>query len=143
MKILCLVIGYFLYIAAAFAGDSSTVEISVTGFRSHIGICRCLIFHHENGFPESVQDADTALAQPVAGDTVRFSIRLRYGTYAVSVLHDENANGKMDKTWYGKPVEGIGTSNNPVIKLSSPSYSAASVVIDKIHSLLNIKLQYL
>ncbi|MFT7428384.1 MAG: hypothetical protein ACI9IZ_000868 [Nonlabens sp.] len=36
------------------------------------------------------------------------------GDYAVIVLHDKNANGKMDFSANGMPQEAYGTSNNPM-----------------------------
>ncbi|WP_109832110.1 DUF2141 domain-containing protein [Reichenbachiella versicolor] len=44
------------------------------------------------------------------------------GTYAVSILHDQNANGKMDKTNYGKPTEPYGFSNNAKGFFGPPSF---------------------
>lgn len=37
------------------------------------------------------------------------------GAYAVSVVHDENGNGKLDSNLVGLPVEKYGFSNNPVL----------------------------
>jgi uncharacterized protein (DUF2141 family) len=34
--------------------------------------------------------------------------------YAVSVFHDENSNGKLDRNLLGIPREGVGASNNAV-----------------------------
>jgi uncharacterized protein (DUF2141 family) len=48
------------------------------------------------------------------------------GTYAVSVLHDENGNGKMDINVFGIPTEGWAVSNNVVTHMHAPSYEQAS-----------------
>jgi len=34
------------------------------------------------------------------------------GTYAISIIHDENENKKLDKNFFGIPTEGYGFSNN-------------------------------
>ncbi len=34
------------------------------------------------------------------------------GTYAISVIHDENENKELDKNFFGVPKEGYGFSNN-------------------------------
>ena len=34
------------------------------------------------------------------------------GTYAVSLFHDENSNGKLDTNFLGIPREGVGASND-------------------------------
>lgn len=42
---------------------------------------------------------------------IRFE-NLELGAYAIKYIHDENANGKLDKTFMGIPKEGYGISNN-------------------------------
>ena len=34
------------------------------------------------------------------------------GTYAISIIHDENENKRLDKNFFGIPTEGYGFSNN-------------------------------
>jgi uncharacterized protein (DUF2141 family) len=48
------------------------------------------------------------------------------GTYAVSVLHDENSDGKMDFNWMGMPTKGYGFSNDAKATLLPPSFDTAS-----------------
>ena len=54
--------------------------------------------------------------QPVKGSEVVFHVTdLPPGNYAVSVMHDENGNGKLDTNFMGIPIEGYGFSNNPQV----------------------------
>ncbi|WP_421801213.1 DUF2141 domain-containing protein [Flagellimonas sp.] len=56
---------------------------------------------------------------------------LRPGTYAISVLHDENKDGEI-KMGLLLPKEGIGFSNFKAIGLSNrPNFSKASFMLDK------------
>jgi uncharacterized protein (DUF2141 family) len=48
------------------------------------------------------------------------------GTYAVSVFHDENSNGKLDTNFMGIPREGVGASNDAKGHLGPPKFDAAS-----------------
>jgi len=43
------------------------------------------------------------------------------GVYAISIFHDENENGKLDKNFLGIPIEGYGFSNNirPILRGAS------------------------
>jgi uncharacterized protein (DUF2141 family) len=34
------------------------------------------------------------------------------GTYAITIYHDEDNDGEMDRRWYGPPKEGYAFSNN-------------------------------
>jgi uncharacterized protein (DUF2141 family) len=48
------------------------------------------------------------------------------GTYPLTVIHDENMNGKLDTTWLGIPTEGYGFSNDAKALLGTASFYAAS-----------------
>ncbi len=53
------------------------------------------------------------------------------GIYAVSILHDENKNGKIDKGFI-LPKEGIGFSNYPTIGLTNrPNFKKASFELNQ------------
>jgi uncharacterized protein (DUF2141 family) len=55
------------------------------------------------------------------------------GTYAISILHDEDESGDMEMGGFLNliPQEGFGFSNNPVIGLSEPSFSDCKFAIDE------------
>jgi uncharacterized protein (DUF2141 family) len=46
----------------------------------------------------------------------------RPGTYAVSVFHDENSNGKLDRNILRMPKEGVGVSNNAAGHFGPPKF---------------------
>ena len=54
------------------------------------------------------------------------------GKYAISILHDENENGKIDKKFLvPMPSEGVGVSNYESIGLfNRPNFSKASFRVD-------------
>ena len=51
---------------------------------------------------------------------------LNAGTYAVSVFHDENNNGTLDRNWFGFPTELTAMSNNPKRRMHRPTFDAAT-----------------
>lgn len=55
--------------------------------------------------------------------TLRFA-DLAPGNYAISVMHDENGNGKLDSNILGIPKEAYGFSNNPRV-MRKPTYDEA------------------
>lgn len=62
------------------------------------------------------------------------------GTYAFSLFHDENGNGKMDfRTWI--PKEPYGFSNNPRAKWSKPSFSKCSFSVNNSDVTIEVNLQ--
>jgi len=73
------------------------------------------------------------LKTPVEGKIVKAiseSIEVKFenvrdGDYALSVVHDANGNGELDKTKLGIPREGFAFSNNVMGKKGPPSYQKA------------------
>jgi uncharacterized protein (DUF2141 family) len=66
-----------------------------------------------------------------------------HGTYAVSVIHDEDGDGKLDTSWLGIPREGVGVSMNAKGKAGPPKYKDAKFVLDAAEKKLKIKVRYL
>ena len=60
------------------------------------------------------------------------------GTYAVSVLHDMNANGRMDFETNGMPKEPYGMSNNEMA-MGPPTFGSASFEVGNEDVELNIR----
>lgn len=64
------------------------------------------------------------------------------GTYAVSVMHDENADGTLNTGSFGIPREGFGFSQNPEIGTSAPEFSEAAIVVVGRETTTQVKLIY-
>ena len=64
------------------------------------------------------------------------------GVYAVSVFHDENSNGNLDFTWYGKPDEGLGSSRNAKGFLGPPSFDDAKFNFTNSIDTVKIQIHY-
>lgn len=47
-------------------------------------------------------------------------------TYAISVFHDENSDGKLATNFIGIPREGVGASNNAKGRFGPPKFDAAA-----------------
>jgi len=95
---------------------TDTLTVRVTGARNAKGKIIVYLFRDPQGFPTNASkilrqqritiDPSTMTAQVVFKD-------LPPGIFAVTVLHDENDNGKMDTNFLGIPTEGTGASNDP------------------------------
>ncbi len=92
---------------------------------------------------ESTTESTTenATESPAAALSVTFA-DLELGTYAVSVLHDENADNQLNTGNFGIPAEGFGFSQNPAIQASAPDFSEAAVVVAGPNSTTEIELVY-
>jgi len=133
----------FLFHNEILANDSIHVHVTVVGFKNEKGTCRLLLFKEQKGFPENPTYAILALNSNINKDSTHFHFKVIPGVYAISILHDENTNGKIDKTWYGKPTEGFGVSNNPKIRRSIPAFKESRINVDERNNSLLIRLNYL
>lgn len=64
------------------------------------------------------------------------------GTYAVSVLHDENEDGQLNTGTFGIPTEGFGFSQNPDIRTGAPDFSEAAIVVVGTKATTQVELIY-
>ena len=64
------------------------------------------------------------------------------GTYGLSLIHDENANGRLDK--FGPiPKEGFGFSRNPSIRFGPPAFNDVSFAVGAGRSSHAVRVRYL
>ena len=108
--------------------SASTSELTVRfeKLRNTEGTVKYLIFSGPEGFPDT---PEKAIKQGVfEAIKVQEGLRLELapGHYAISIIHDENNNDKLDTNFMGIPKEGFGFSNNPRIFFGPPSFEKAS-----------------
>ncbi len=110
---------------------TSTIYVNVGTFRNQKGALGCRLFAAAAGFPET--SAGTIEKRVViAGGTARCDFEsVAPGTYAVSVMHDENDNRKLDKNLFGIPTEGYGVSNNRTHAMSAPTWEESKFVVER------------
>ena len=103
------------------------IHVDVGGLRSDKGQMLCALFSSAEAVPTK---ADKAIARLTAKIAERQAIcdftGVAPGTYAVSVVHDENSNGKLDRNFIGMPREGVGASNDAKGHMGPPKFNAAS-----------------
>jgi uncharacterized protein (DUF2141 family) len=96
----------------------------VDGLRSGNGVVRICVTSHADHFPDCHSDPDARRVTVPAGQPVPEFTGLPSGEYAVSLFHDENRNGKLDRM-AGIPKEGVGFSNNPRLMFGPPRFIQA------------------
>jgi uncharacterized protein (DUF2141 family) len=116
------------------------VTVTVTGVRNAKGVVAALIFDKEKGFPSEVKvAAHQAQIAAKPGTVVLKFNGVPAGRYAVSVLHDEDKNGKLATNFIGVPREGVGVSNG--FGNAKPKFAKALTDV-KPGDNLTIALQY-
>ena len=115
-----------LLTAAADAAEPITLNLVLTGLRSSAGEVRVCVWSEGNGFPDCRKSENVRRLAAPAAPEVRFAVEgLAPGSYAVSVIHDENDNRKLDKNFMGIPTEGVGFSHNPRVTFGPPAFAKA------------------
>ncbi|MFD1787594.1 DUF2141 domain-containing protein [Sphingomonas floccifaciens] len=124
------------------ASPVGRLEVDVDNLRSAKGVIQLCLTSDPTNFPNCVDDA-RALRRtvPAASKSVRFDA-LPVGGYAIAVIHDENANSKLD-TLMGIPREGFGFSRNPAIHFGPPKFGAARFTLEAGGSMQDIRMKYL
>jgi uncharacterized protein (DUF2141 family) len=112
--------------------ETFSLTIEVDGLRNSKGVVQFSLYNKDGTIPdEHFKKYFKKEVTGISGDkaTVTF-FNLPEGKYAVNVLHDENKNGKIDKSFL-MPKEGVGFSNYTSIGLSNrPKFSKASFGLD-------------
>jgi len=127
MKTFLLAIILSLIHAATMAQGELT--ITIRNIRKIKGSMLVGLFDNETAFPK-VPIIGKVISVTADSLTITFN-DLSAGTYAISVVHDENNNGKLDTNFLGIPKEGFAFGNNAMGTFGPPSFKNAQISIIK------------
>lgn len=122
--------------------NSSPLLIRFTGLRNNEGQIAIGITSQAEGWPRAPEHEYAWEKKGASDGVLEVSVTgLKPGTYAVTVLDDENSNLEMDMT-LGIPREGWGFSGNPPFRLSVPRFGECAFRLDPGGSTITIELRY-
>jgi uncharacterized protein (DUF2141 family) len=126
------------------AGASNLIKVVVVGLHNNDGEVDCALFGSADGFPgDSTKAGKTTKSNIENGQAVCEFAGVAPGNYAVSVFHDENRNGKLDRNFIGMPKEGVGASNDAARRLGPPKFDDARFNYQGGSSVMTIHIRYL
>lgn len=136
-----------LAIAAVLLGGAGErggeVSLTVTGLRSTKGQVLVCLTREADAFPDCSESAGARTAiVPAANPQATFA-DLPRGRYAIAVLHDENGNGRADKTLGLIPREGFGFSRDAPVRLGPPTFAQAAFEVGGEDITQSIRMRYL
>ena len=103
------------------------IHVVAKGLEHSDGQVLVALYASSDGFPN---DSDKALQSGTATmDSTQATFtftEVPRGTYAVSVLHDEDGNGAMKTQSFGRPAEGWGVSNDAKGRFGPPKFKNAA-----------------
>lgn len=142
MNILWIAILTFFSMNASISVKESPIHITIHNLRNEKGYVLLSLYNTEAGFPSEASKAFKQVKTKVNGNAVEITVdQIPAGQYAISVLHDENNNGKMDTGAFGIPKEGYGASNDAKATFGPPSFKDARFEHTQ-DTQLKIKMRY-
>lgn len=126
--------------AAPTPNQLATIVVEVEGLRNSDGTVASALFKDASTFPN--EGMKNVLAKPDSLHARLVYENVPYGTYALSVLHDENDNQQMERNDFGMPTEGFGFSNNPTINFGPPSFNATKFDVQSDTLTLRVRMLY-
>lgn len=129
--------------ASSAAAAEVEVEVAVEGLRSARGLVRLCLTRDPRHFPDCNGDPAAVTRSVPAAQAA--SIRLggvSAGSWALSVIHDENGNGRLDR-FLAIPREGFGFSRNPRIRFGPPDFDQARFEVAGARVRQAVRIRYL
>ena len=108
------------------------------GLRNTTGTLRVAICRSETFLEPSC--ARTGVA-PAGAGTVRIA-DVPPGQYAVQAFHDENGNGRLDRGFVGRPLEGMGFSRDAPMRFGPPRFPDAAIEVPPRGGALALTIRY-
>jgi uncharacterized protein (DUF2141 family) len=131
-----------LFLLSLSVQAQSSIAVQVENLKSDKGVCRAYLFNQSEYFPNKVEKAFASKVVKISGNKASLNFeKVPAGTYAISVIHDENNNGKLDTNMLGIPTESYGASKNALPSMSMPTFKANAFEMANQDQKLTIKVK--
>ena len=112
---------------------NTKILLEVEGFENLEGNLAIAIYNTSESFNSETEFYRETFFVVLASDMTVVIDSLDAGTYAVSILHDEDQSGDMEMGGFLNliPQEGFGFSNNPTIGFSEPTFDECEFTIEE------------
>lgn len=116
---------------AGSAAELCSLSVRVHSLKNGKGQVLISLFDQEKAFPSQTDLALKKDKIELQGETVAtFKILgVKPGDYAISVVHDENGDGKLGTNFLGIPNEGVGSSNDAKGSFGPPKFRDARFTV--------------
>jgi uncharacterized protein (DUF2141 family) len=111
------------------AKDRATLNIRIEGLRNDKGTIFVSLYNNKKAFDTNKNAVVSGQARPAGQSCVVVFENILPGRYALSFIHDENDNKKLDTNLIGMPKEGFGYSKDAMGRFGPPSFDAAALVV--------------
>jgi uncharacterized protein (DUF2141 family) len=125
---------------SATSAQAATVTVTVHGVRDDrgqivVGVCTRAEFLHDH--------CDHGTRLPARAGTVTAQVPdVPPGTYAIQAYHDADGNGRLERSFFGLPLEGVGLSHDPRPRFGPPGFQECAVGVTDTPAAIEITLRY-
>jgi uncharacterized protein (DUF2141 family) len=129
-------------VATAAPASAARIIVTVDGVRDSSGNVYIGLYSNPREFLNGTHcTAYYKVKATTAPITVAFD-HLPSGTYAVGAYHDENANGTIDTSAFGQPVEGYALSNGVRAMFAVPEFYQAAFAVGSGDKPVTLNIRY-
>jgi len=118
---------------------SYILDIKIDNIKSNKGYIYISIYNIPNNFLNR-KLAYKNIVLKAKKNIINYEINLKKGVYAITVFHDENSNGILDRNFFHFPKEGYGFSTNPFL-FGKPKFNDAEFPL-KENQTIEISINY-
>ena len=119
------------------AQENNKIIVKVDQINSSEGTINVAIFNSEKDF---LNTPFMSKVKKASTGELEFEFAVPNGEYTVSIYHDENENGELDKNFIGIPDEPYGVSLEGKSMFGPPSYKDARFTLENNNARLIISL---
>jgi uncharacterized protein (DUF2141 family) len=112
--------------------NAQNVEVIITGIRTEKGQMVIGVFKDDESFKKEVAFIEKIFVKNnISNGEMRVLFTLEPGIYGLSLLDDENSDGKMEYNFLGLPREGFGFSDYYHTGFTKPKFDSFKFSINK------------
>ena len=131
-----------ILLLAAISGQAqSRFELTMSNVKDTTGMIRAALFKDERTFLK--EPFIGKIVKAVKGEVTVVFEQVPDGTYGVSVYHDENKNGELDKNMIGIPREGFAFGNDSMGMFGPPDFKEAGIVLKQETKKMRVTMKYM
>lgn len=134
------ILGLVILVSGFVTAQTVTLTVNTSGFKNNNGQAKIGLYNEEGKFLREVFKSVTSEIKNLKSTTQFKDIPV--GTYAVSVYHDENNSGILERGMYGIPKEDNACSNNAKGNMGPPLFADAKFTITK-DTVIEVTLNHL
>ncbi|TDD98619.1 DUF2141 domain-containing protein [Flavobacterium cellulosilyticum] len=124
-----IILVFTILISGIVSAQKVNLTVELSGFKNNDGKAHVGLYNAEGKFLKEAYQGEISALKGLKAAAV-FN-NLAVGEYAVSVFHDENNSGILERGTFGIPKEDVACSNNAKAFMGPPKYSDAKFMLSK------------